>query len=243
MDTLARGERSPVRIRDMRLPSGDEAIYSFLRPKEENGIQGTVVQVDTRRAALKRGDPKHAWSVAVLEEANCLMGLLNVEDPSASSKSNKPVSQAGAKQEILLPSGTPVELSIRRFLYSDELKINLLVILETASEVKVGDRIVVPRGALAMGRVIAASDREHIGAFNLAKGVTGHAAWAKLEIDFVLAASGEHISVRDAEAFRRDKTVFGGLGWASIFNTHGEGGYAGRNFGLRAGTSIQTVTD
>jgi hypothetical protein len=231
--TLVRGERTSPRVKDMRLPSGNEAIYSYLQPAERNGVQGTLVRVETRRSGSKRGTPERFWSAAVLDEANCLLGLLSVEDPVAGAIASQPAPSAAAGQEVAVPRGTPVSLLLRRFLYSSELRINQRVVFEVALEVKVGQRVVIPCGALAAGRITSAGPKE-AGFFTKAERVR-----VTMIVDFVSASSGEHISVTAPEEFhRRTESRLSKLLWdpndeASIF----------RSFGLRAGTTVVVATD
>ncbi len=72
-EEVVEGERTQERVAVLALPHGDEAIRAELTPLTQDGEPTTQVRVETRRGSNKKGNPKHIWSAAVLDEAVCLL--------------------------------------------------------------------------------------------------------------------------------------------------------------------------
>lgn len=226
-DAVLRGERSGDRVRAMRLPGGDEAVISSLEPSEQNGVRGTMVRVETRRRGSKGGSPKQSWSATVLDEAQCLLGLLRTEDPSRQTAPGKQ-----GEREVFLPGGTPVVLVFRRFYYSTDLKVNQRLVLEVVSDVKVGEDIVIPRGAFAVARVKSVREKE--------EGQWGRSAQALFTVESIALAGGQKIAARHEEQVGgRSSRRLSHLAW----DPWGEGYFSGSTFGLRAGTPLEVLTE
>jgi hypothetical protein len=221
-DSLLRGDRARNRVVDMRLASGDEGIHARILPSVHDGAQGATVTIETVRSGSKQGEPRNNWSAAVLNEAGCLLQLLSVEEPTALSP--KEDAAPGIGQEVVLPSGTPVSLYMRRFLFSTDMRVNLRVVLEVASDVTVGKQMVIRRGSLALGRITALKDRSEweLGSIE---------SRAKLAVEYVGAVGGERLAVSYSKPLGGRKRFL----WRNPWDSRG-------NFALRAGTLIETVT-
>ncbi len=230
-ETQVRGERRPSRVSDMGLPHGNEAVAAQIQPAQQDGVRGATVTVLTRRAGSKAGVPKQSWSATVLDEAGCLLGLLSLEAPAARVSKAGDTASGTEGREVLLPRGTPVSLLIRRFLFSTDLRVNQRVAMEVASDVRVGERIVIPRGAYAAARITSAKDKT--------TGDFGRGAQATMAIEYVSAAGGERVAVSAPGQYIGGKAV---RVKRLVWDPWGEGFVSGKSFGLRAGTAIEVVT-
>ena len=70
---------------------------------------------------------------------------------------------AEAALPLILPDGTPVRLKTGRDLSSATEKKDALVDFEVSEDVKVQDRLVIPRGSVALGQVILAQPKRRMG--------------------------------------------------------------------------------
>ena len=218
-NTVIRGERRPARIKEMHLPKGNEAVYSFLEPARREGAAGTQVRVESRRPGSKSGDPGHSWSLTVLDKAGCLLELLDVTPPPAN---------APRAREVDLPAGTPLTLLLRRFVFSTDLRVNQRLEFTVASEVKSGGEIVIPRGALAIARVKSTSPAED----------WGKGAKASIAFEYVYAAGGAKLPIRgnaDVSGAGTSKLRIGLAIPGTPFDP------AGHKFALPAGTPFQVT--
>jgi hypothetical protein len=68
-----------------------------------------------------------------------------------------------AAPAFALAGGTPVKLKLARDLSSATEKAGALVDFEVIEDVKVGDVVVIPRGSLALGKVLAAQPKRRMG--------------------------------------------------------------------------------
>jgi len=156
-ETLMRGERTPQYVQAMGLTHGDETVSSFLQESERDDRKGTLVRVETHRSKWKKGDPKQSWSKTVLDETDCLLNLLSSTDPL--QQRLDPVFSIATAIEVTLPSETPIDVLLRRFVYSGKLHVNQPLMAEVASDVKVGDVVVIPRGSSALAKVLSVDVR------------------------------------------------------------------------------------
>jgi len=222
-----RGERRPSRTEALRLPRGDEAVFSLLEPSEREGVQGTLIRVETRRSGGKNGEPKQHWSATVQEEVACLLSMLSVRAPA----SNPPTVANGVSgSELLLPAGTPVPLLLRRFHFSDDLRPNQRIVLEAARDIKVGGEVLLARGSLAIARIVSAQNEE--------SGQWGKGAAAKMSIEWVAAVNGEKVPLIGQNQFQGGRKV---RATRLLWDPMGDGWVSGSSFGLRAGTAFDAV--
>jgi len=181
-DAVVRGERVDVRVKVLKLPSGDEAVFAHIQATQQDGRPGTLVRVETRRRGGKPGDPKHTWSSAVLDGTAFLLDLLAKEAPAPMAHSPA----AGGmelQRDVVIPAGTLVPLILRRFVFSNDLRVNQKLAFEVASDVSIGSDVVFRRGALGVARVKMVKDE----------------GWgtekARVEFEFASAAGGGRIPV------------------------------------------------
>jgi hypothetical protein len=185
-DAVVRGERVDVRVKVLKLPSGDEAVFAHLQATQRDGRPGTLVRVETRRRGGKPGDPKHTWSSAVLDGTAFLLDLLAKEAPAPMAHSPA----AGGmelQRDVVIPAGTLVPLILRRFVFSNDLRVNQKLAFEVASDVSIGSDVVFRRGALTVARVKMVKDGGWGGGWGTEK--------ARVEFEFASAAGGGRIPV------------------------------------------------
>ena len=147
-EELVEGERTQERVMALGLPHGDEAVRAELIPLTQGSEASTQVRVETRRGSNKKGTPKHFWSVPVLDQAGCLLGLLSLDDPVHRAKNG-----SADGPELQIADATQVAVRSRRFFFDADLKAQKLVPFETAEDVVVNDSLAVPAGSLVMASV------------------------------------------------------------------------------------------
>jgi hypothetical protein len=178
---VIRGERADLRVKVLKLPSGDEAVFAHLQATQHDARPGTLVRVETRRRGGGPGNPKHTWSSAVLDGTAFLLDLLAREDPAAQVARSPAAGAMERQREVVIPAGTVVPLILRRFVFSNDLRANQKLAFEVASDVSIGSDVVFRRGALGVTRVKVVRNR----------------GWgtekAQLEFEFVVAAGGGRI--------------------------------------------------
>jgi len=152
-EQVVEGERAVERIQVLGLPRGDEAVRAELAPLIQDGKAGAQVRVETLRRGNKKGTPKHAWSAAVLDQAECLVSLLSLDDPS-----RRPKMPATDGAEIRVADSTSVPVRSRHFLFNTDLKPNQVVPFETAEDVIIDDSIVIPAGSLVAASTEQSTD-------------------------------------------------------------------------------------
>ncbi len=91
---------------------------------------------------------------------------------------------------IKIPDSTPIRLTIMDRLNSATSEIDDPVHLEVAEDVKVSGVVVIPRGAMASGHVVAVQHRQRM----------GKAGKLEFSVDFVRAPDGTDIGVRAQSA-------------------------------------------
>jgi hypothetical protein len=163
------------------LPGGDEAVRAELAPLIQDGKPGTQVRVETLRRGNKKGVPKHTWSVAVLDQATCLVSLLSLDDPS-----RRPKLPPTDGAEIRVADSTSLPVRSRHFLFNTDLNPNQIVPFETAEDVVIGDSIVVPAGSLVAASMEQSSD---IGDY-------GRGAKGQLRFKFLTLPDGTRLPLR-----------------------------------------------
>jgi hypothetical protein len=180
-EELVEGERTQERVMALGLPRGDEAIRAELTPLTRGSETSTQVRVETRRGSNKKGTPKHVWSVLVLDQAGCLLGLLSLDDPLRRAKNG-----SADGPEVQIADATQIAVRSRRFFFDTDLKANKLVVFETAEDVVVNNSLAVPSGSLVMASVGLSSD---IGEFS--RGAQG-----QLQFRYLILPDGTKLALR-----------------------------------------------
>ena len=180
-EEVVEGERTQERVAVLALPHGDEAIRAELTALTQDGQPTTQVRVETRRGSNKKGNPKHIWSAAVLDEAACLLALLSLDDPS-----HRPKTGAPDGPEVQLADATQVAVRSRRFFFDTDLKAHRLVPFETAEDLVINNSLAVPAGSLVMASVGQSSD---IGEF-------GRGAQGQLQFRYLALPDGTRLPLR-----------------------------------------------
>jgi hypothetical protein len=175
------GERVDERVRVLRLHRGDEALRAELAPRVQEGKAGTLVRVETRRRANKKGAPKHAWSAAILDQSACLVSLLSLDDPA-----RRPNVPRADGPEVRVADATSVMVRSRHFLFNTDLKANHVIPFETAEDLVINDSIVIPAGSLVAAYIEQEND---IGEY-------GHGAAAQLRFKFLTLPDGTRLPMR-----------------------------------------------
>ncbi len=116
---------------------------------------------------------------------------------------------AGQATPFSLEDGTPVKLRLSRNLSSADAKVGEKADFEVLEEIKVGDRVVIPKGGLAWGTVTVAEPKKRM----------GRGGKLDVNIDSVRLVDGEKVALR---------AVKGGSG----------GGHVGAMTGAIVATSI-----
>ncbi len=237
-ERILSGERRSPLVRDMRLPPGSEAVAAYLEPARNDGAEGTMLRVVTRRPGGGNDDPKRSWSATVIEETGCLLGLLSVADPMQDRVNRAQRAQGPPAREVVLPTGTPVLLRMRRFMHVASIMQGKRVTLEVANDVVTGGDIVIPRGALALAKFSSVQDIDRM----------GQGAKAVLEFEAVYSVSGGKIPVRATESFQGGDIEAKRMSFApfAYFDPTGRQFYSylqGKGFAIRAGTPFPVATE
>ena len=180
-EQLVEGERTQERVAVLGLPHGDEAIRAELTPLTQGGEASTQVRVETRRGSNKKGNPKHIWSAAVLDQAVCLVGLLSLNDPL-----HRPKTGTSDGPEVQVADATQVAVRSRRFFFDTDLKAHKLVPFETAEDVVIDNSLALPAGSLVIASVGQSSD---IGEF-------GRGAQGDLQFRYLVLPDGTRLPLR-----------------------------------------------
>jgi hypothetical protein len=107
------------------------------------------------------------------------------QDPKAvPAQSPAPATKAPAA--FGLAEDTPVRIKIARTMTSKDAKVDERVDFEVLEDVKVGDLLVIERGAMAIATVTEANPKRRM----------GRAGKLKMNIDYVRLASGEKVPLR-----------------------------------------------
>ena len=107
-------------------------------------------------------------------------------DPKAQVQSSAPATPAKAPLTFGLVEDTPVRIKLGRTVSSKDAKVDERVEFEVFDDIKVGDVVVIERGAMAIATVTEAHPRRRM----------GRAGKLKMNIDYVRLASGEKIPLR-----------------------------------------------
>jgi hypothetical protein len=235
-DQSVAGERTPERIKALGLLAGDEAIRATLTASSQDGA-GTRVRVETMRRENKPGVPKHAWSLAVLDQATCLLSLLSLDDPL-----HRPTLPLAATREVQVPDSMSVTLRARRFFFNTEIKPNLEVPFETAADIVVGDSTAIPKGSLAVASFDGASDVKGFG-----RGAKGQLRFkhlvlpdgTRLPLRGIVDLQGKSVSKTrlTASAVAIDAALGAASGIAGVASIMGQG------FAILAGTAFSAELD
>lgn len=180
-EEVVEGERTQERVAVLRLPKGDEAIRAELSPSTQAGSAGTQVRVETRRGSNKKGNPKHVWSSAVLDQAVCLLGLMSPDDPL-----HRPHTGPLDGPEVQISDGTFLAVRSRRFIFNTDLKANKLFYFETAEDVLINGSVAVPAGSLV---IASAGQSRDVGEF-------GRAAEGQLQFRYLQLSDGTKLPLR-----------------------------------------------
>jgi len=227
-EQVVEGERAVERIQVLGLPKGDEAVRAELAPLIQDGKAGAQVRVETLRRGNKKGAPKHAWSAAVLDQAECLVSLLSLDDPS-----RRPKMPATDGAEIRVADSTSVPVRSRHFLFNTDLKPNQVVPFETAEDVIIDDSIVIPAGSLVAASTEQSTD---IGEY-------GRGAKGQLRFKFLALPDGTRLPLRgivDLQGKKWNKTAI--IVGTVAFGT-GVLSITGNGFAIPAGTLFQAEVD
>jgi hypothetical protein len=149
--TIKTKKRDP-RITNAGGGAGGEYLNVELVEARENDMPGVLVTIDTKKTFAGRAR-QHNWSVPVLEEAQCLVAVLDAD----ASHEAAAAAQSREALEVTVPDGLPIKFRLRRFLISAATTENETVAFQVSSDVVVKGAVVIRRGAAAQGRVVKAS--------------------------------------------------------------------------------------
>lgn len=107
-------------------------------------------------------------------------------DPKAQVPSSAPATSAKSPLTFGLVEDTPVRIKLGRTMSSKDAKVDERVEFEVFDDVKVGDVVVIERGAMAIATVTEAHPKRRM----------GRAGKLKMNIDYVRLASGEKVPLR-----------------------------------------------
>lgn len=229
MDQSMEGERTEERIEVLGLPRGDEAVRAELTPLTQDGKAGTQVRVETLRSNHKKGTPKHAWSATVLDQAECLISLLRLDDPSRRPKIQIPSTDS---VEIQVTDATSVPVLSRHFLFNTDLKPNQLVSFETAEDVVINGTTVIPSGSLVM----ASMEAKDIGEY-------GRGAKGQLQFKFLTLPDGTRLTLRGNVDLQGKKVGKAALIVGTVAFGTGVLSVTGSGFAIPAGTLFNAEVD
>ena len=88
----------------------------------------------------------------------CSVALVVQTTPLSVAKGQQPTATAGTS--FVLEDGTPVRLRLSQTVSSADARVNDRVEFEVLEDVKVGDKVVVPKGGVAWGTVTEARGKE-----------------------------------------------------------------------------------
>lgn len=178
-----------------------------------------------------------------------LAGCQAAGDTSSSSKAAGGRSAAAARQAApkpalarVIPEGTALALELRTSLSSASSQAGDLVVARLTEDVKVGDRVVLPRGSEVRGRVTAVVESGKVKgrarlAFELDRVVVG-----SREVELALGA----VDITASDSKKRDAAIIGGgtAGGAIIgaIADGGKGAAIGAVIGGAAGTGAVLAT-
>ncbi len=146
-------------------------------------IKSSRNSFDTSAAALqtlKRSGATDAIMMAMMQDTSTTGGQIN--NASAGGNSNL----SGSPVEITLQDQTPIKLRLSRNMSSADAKTGETVDFEVIEDVKVGDIVVVQRGAVALATVTNAKP----------KGRMGKGGKLDIVLDSVRLVSGEKAALR-----------------------------------------------
>ncbi len=226
-DQSVEGERADERVKVLGLESGDEAIHATLDPSTQGGEVGTLVRVETLRRANKKGEPKHTWSAAVIEQAACLVTLLSVDDPA-----HRPPAPVADGTEVQVPDSTALEVRARHFFFNTEARPNQKIPFETAAPVVINGSVVIPSGLLVVASMDQASDIKELG-----RGARG-----QLSFKYLVLPDGSRLPLR-GEIDLQGKDFNKGLliTTTAVFGVGAA--ITGRGFAIPAGTRMSVQLD
>lgn len=229
MDQLIEGERTEERIEVLGLPRGDEAVRAELTPLTQDGKVGTQVRVETLRSNHKKGTPKHAWSATILDQAECLVSLLSLDDPSHRPKIQMPSTDS---VEIQVADDTSVPVLSRHFLFNADLKPNQPIPFETAEDLVINGTTVIPSGSLVM----ASMEAKDIGEY-------GRGAKGQLQFKFLTLPDGTRLPLRGNVDFQGKKVGKAALIVGTVALGTGVLSVTGSGFAIPAGTRFNAMVD
>jgi hypothetical protein len=118
--------------------------------------------------------------------ALCLVGTFVCTSVSNQTASQTPQQVVSNQSSSFLPEDTPVRLRLAQSLSSATSKLNDKVDFEVIEDVKVGNILVIPQGATAIGTVTEARTKKSF----------GRAGKLNVNIDYVRLANGDKVSLR-----------------------------------------------
>jgi hypothetical protein len=208
-----------------------------IKPDTVNGVAGSRVHIEFHKNKLFPSSAERA--TPLIEEVACLCRILSLTDPQKNPRGTRlEGEQANASREITVPKGTPVNLLLRDFVYSKNIKkiMNQPLILEVAEDVKVDGVTAIQRGALAIGKLSSAK----------AAGFAGKGAKLDFSMETVTAADGQSLSLISGIEGRRGQsstaivTNYGAAGAAAgILFSKGDETYLRAGAGYEAEISEQ----
>jgi hypothetical protein len=107
-------------------------------------------------------------------------------DPKAQSQRTAPATAPKSPLTFGLTEDTPVRIKLGRTMSSKDAKVDERVEFEVFDDVKVGDAVVIERGAMAIATVTEAHPKRRM----------GRSGKLKINIDYVRLASGEKVPLR-----------------------------------------------
>lgn len=130
--------------------------------------------------------------------------------PSDPAPDSSEESAPNSFEPILLPAGTPVELSLNRTLSSEDAQKGDEVDFTVVEDVSVNGTLVIKRGAVAMATVTEANKKRRM----------GRAGKLNVNIDYVELLNGERAGLRakkEAQGKGRQKHITGAIAATGIF--------------------------
>ncbi len=146
-------------------------------------IKSSRNSFDTSASALqslKKNGATDGIMMAMMESLPNTNGQINNTSTSGDS------TQSGAPIEITLQDQTPIKLRLNRNMSSADAKTGETVDFEVIEDIKVGDIVVIPRGAVALATVTNAKP----------KGRMGKGGKLDIVLDSVRLVSGEKAALR-----------------------------------------------
>lgn len=200
-----------------------------LLPESQDDVKGTRVAIHFKKPRAFAAGGSTELATPLMEEVACLVKILSPTDPRSAPAGPVNETTKPEHRSVTLPEGTPVKLVLTDILSSTEHPDDSIV-FEVSEDVPIDGAVVVRRGALGTGKILAAKASAH----------WNRGAALEFEIQSVTAADGQVIKVLGGK-----EKKFGGASGDVILGGGllGGGLTKGQEIHIRAGTgySVQTV--